>query len=59
MPLPVIIYPEVRSTWGISATPALPLTDRRFVLHVLISRRRQLSTISSLRVRRCCSSFYA
>jgi len=30
-------------------TPALPLTDRRFVLHVLICRRRQLSIISSFR----------
>ena len=51
----VIVYPAVRSIWEISATPALPLTDRGFVLHVVVSY--QLSRLFA--VRRCCSSFYA
>jgi len=35
MPLTVMIYPGVRSTRRISATPALPLTDRRRLPQIL------------------------
>ena len=57
----VIIYSGVRSTWEISTTPALPLTDCHFVLHTLICCCRQLSIILSFHglPQLQCSSFYA
>jgi len=51
---PVVIYLGLKSTWGI--TLALPLTDRRFLLHVLICH--QLSLLSWFSaVRRYCSLY--